>query len=218
MPVNTPTFWSCHGDHVIICKIPKLAGEFWFVIRYGYIAAMKSTARITWCSMSLSPESPYYLEAARRSISSNSSSTAPPNSFLTVEEVYDYKKYDVSIIDSKPLPILPSSISDESNPYSIDYPGSFMISSWTHCSNAYSGLHYSVSSLWISDPLIDDYIPACLCAWPRQYTPYNGNRYRAMCRNTYSTWSSHRSPSLATCGSFGASSERKTRMVGQLYR
>jgi len=73
--------------------------------------------------MSLSPES-LYLDAARRSISSNSSSTAPPNSFFSVEEDYDYKKYEVSIIESKPLPLLPSSISDESNPYSIEYPAS----------------------------------------------------------------------------------------------
>ena len=76
-------------------------------------------------SMSLSPES-LYLEAARHSISSNSSSTAPRKSFSTLEEDYDFKKDDYSLIDSKPLPLLPSSISDESNPYSIEYPGSFM--------------------------------------------------------------------------------------------
>jgi hypothetical protein len=72
--------------------------------------------------MSLSPES-LSLEAARRSISSNSSSTAPQKSFSTLEEDYDFKKDDFSIIDSKPLPLLPS---DESNPYSIEYPSSFM--------------------------------------------------------------------------------------------
>ena len=77
--------------------------------------------------MSLSPES-LSLEAARRSFSSNSSSTAPPN-FFSVEEDYDYKKYDYSIIDSKPLPLLPSSISEEYLPRFTEYPGSFMTSS-----------------------------------------------------------------------------------------
>ena len=165
--------------------------------------------------MSLSPES-LYLEAARRSISSYSSSTAPPKSFSTVEEEYDYKKYDISITDSKPLPLLPSSISDESSPYSIEYPGSFMISSWTHCSNAYPVC--SVSPLGGISAPINDYIPACLCAWSRQYTPYSGIGHRAMCRNTYTTWSSYRTPSLATCGSFGTPNERNPRMVEQLYR
>ena len=71
--------------------------------------------------MSLSPES-LYLEAARRSIPANSSPE------LTIK---DYKKYEfrVSITESKPLPLLPSSISDEFNPYFTEYPGSYDLNS-----------------------------------------------------------------------------------------
>jgi hypothetical protein len=72
--------------------------------------------------MSLSPEF-LHLDAARPSISSYSSSTLPPNSS---QDEDDYKKYEFSITDSKPLPLLPSSISDEFDPYSIEYPGSYM--------------------------------------------------------------------------------------------
>lgn len=65
--------------------------------------------------MSLSPES-LYLEAAMRSFSSSTPE-------LTI---HDYK-FRVSITDSKPLPLLPSPISDEFNPYDfIEYPGLYM--------------------------------------------------------------------------------------------
>ena len=175
------------------------------------LAPTSRTSRLITVSMSLSSESLYLeTEAARRSIYSNSPSTALPNfsSELIVEDDYDYRKYEFSIIESKPLLLLPSSISGEFNPYFIEYPGSYMtLNSLLKC---LSRLHYSVPSLSISKPPINDYIPACL---PRQYTPHNRNRHHAMCRNTYFTWRSHRSPSLAACSSFGVSNERKTRMV-----
>ena len=88
-----------------------------------------TSRRLVTVSMSLSSESLYLeTEAARRTIYSNLSTTAPPNSSseLVVEDDYDYRKYEFSITESKPLPLLPSSISGEFNPYFIEYPGSYM--------------------------------------------------------------------------------------------
>jgi hypothetical protein len=173
--------------------------------------------------MSLSPES-LYLEAARRSISSNSSSTAPRDSsseFTIQVEEDDYKKYEFSITKHKPLPLLPSSNSHQFDPYLIEHSGSyttFVMTCPLVCKSMLTPpVVISVSSLSAPNPRINHYIPACPCAGPGQYTPYNRNRHCAMCRNTYSKWSSHRTLSLATCGSF-TPNESNPKVVGQSYR
>ena len=90
-----------------------------------------TSRRLITISMSLSTES-LHLEAeaasVQRSIHSNPPSTAPSNSSSEpiVENDYDCKKYEFSITEYKPLPLLPSSISGEFNPYFIEYPGSYM--------------------------------------------------------------------------------------------
>ena len=148
------------------------------------------------------------LSATRRSISSSSSSTGTtPSEWCSIQVQENKPYYSFSI--NKPVPLLPPSNSD---PYLIEYPGSYRLPFIFQLSVTHPCPYYSVP-FPISNLPYNDCIPACLCSRRRQYTPYNRDRYYTLCRSTYSTWTSHRTFGLATCGSFAVLNERKTRMV-----